>query len=103
GHVAGCYHGRVGALLVAAGSGVATFGLPGSAGVTAGTVADTVVVPFNDDGAVDEAFDRYGPEIAALFVEPVAANMGLVAPGDGFLQRLEARCRAAGALLVLDE
>jgi glutamate-1-semialdehyde 2,1-aminomutase len=101
--LAGCYHGHVDALLVAAGSGVATLGLPGSAGVTEGTVADTVVVPFNDDRAVDDAFERFGSDIAALFVEPVAANMGLVPPADGFLHRLAERCRAAGALLVFDE
>ena len=78
---AGCYHGHVDALLVAAGSGVATLGLPGSAGVTEGTVADTVVVPYNDDAALDAAFDRYGADLAAVIVEPVAANMGLVPPG----------------------
>jgi glutamate-1-semialdehyde 2,1-aminomutase len=100
---AGCYHGHVDALLVAAGSGVATLGLPGSAGVTEGTVADTVVVPYNDDAALDAAFDRYGSELAAVIVEPVAANMGLVPPIDGFLTRLRERCTAAGALLICDE
>jgi glutamate-1-semialdehyde 2,1-aminomutase len=82
---------------------VATLGLPGSAGVTEGTVADTIVVPFNDDAALDDAFARFGAELAAVIVEPVAANMGLVPPGDGFLQRLRERCTAAGALLVFDE
>ena len=100
---AGCYHGHVDALLVAAGSGVATLGLPGSAGVTEGTVADTVVVPYNDDAALDAAFDRYGAALAAAIVEPVAANMGLVAPVDGFLARLRDRCSAVGALLICDE
>ena len=100
---AGCYHGHVDALLVAAGSGVATLGLPGSAGVTAGTVADTVVVPYNDDDALDAAFDRHGAELAAVIVEPVAANMGLVAPADGFLAGLRRRCTDAGALLICDE
>jgi glutamate-1-semialdehyde 2,1-aminomutase len=100
---AGCYHGHVDALLVAAGSGVATLGLPGSAGVTEGTTADTIVVPFNDDAALDDAFGRFGDEIAAVIVEPIAANMGLVAPADGFLARLRDRCTRAGALLVLDE
>ncbi len=100
---AGCYHGHVDSLLVAAGSGVATLGLPGSAGVTEGTVADTVVVPYNDDAALDAAFDRYGAALAAVIVEPVAANMGLVPPIDGFLARLRDRCTAAGALLICDE
>jgi glutamate-1-semialdehyde 2,1-aminomutase len=100
---AGCYHGHVDSLLVAAGSGVATFGLPGSAGVTEGTVADTVVVPYNDDRALDEVFDREGRRIAAVIVEPVAANMGLVAPVEGFLARLRRRCDEHGALLVFDE
>jgi glutamate-1-semialdehyde 2,1-aminomutase len=100
---AGCYHGHLDALLVAAGSGVATFGLPGSAGVTEGTVADTVVVPYNDAGAVDEVFARLGDEVAAVLVEPVAANMGLVPAESGFLAVLRRRCDAHGALLVFDE
>ncbi len=100
---AGCYHGHVDALLVAAGSGLATLGLPGSAGVTEGTVADTIVVPYNDDAALDAAFDRYGDDLAAVIVEPVAANMGLVAPADGYLARLRTRCTDAGALLICDE
>jgi len=100
---AGCYHGHVDALLVAAGSGVATLGIPGSAGVTDGTVADTVVVAYNDAAAVDEAFARHGDELAAVLVEPVAANMGLVPPAPGFLDHLRRRCTEIGALLVLDE
>jgi glutamate-1-semialdehyde 2,1-aminomutase len=100
---AGCYHGHTDALLVAAGSGVATLGLPGSAGVTEGTVADTIVVPYNDDAALDEAFDRYRADLAAVIVEPVAANMGLVPPIDGFLSRLQERCNSAGALVICDE
>jgi glutamate-1-semialdehyde 2,1-aminomutase len=100
---AGCYHGHADSLLVAAGSGVATLGLPGSAGVTEGTAADTIVVPYNDQDAVDTVFARYGDELAAAIVEPVAANMGLVAPLDGFLDGLRARCSASGALLVFDE
>jgi glutamate-1-semialdehyde 2,1-aminomutase len=100
---AGCYHGHLDTLLVAAGSGVATFGLPGSAGVTDGTVADTVVVPYNDDAALDEAFARVGDEVAAVLVEPVAANMGLVPARDGFLAGLRRRCDEHDALLVFDE
>ncbi|HEV7536276.1 MAG TPA: glutamate-1-semialdehyde 2,1-aminomutase, partial [Acidimicrobiia bacterium] len=100
---AGCYHGHADALLASAGSGLATLGLPGSAGVPAGAVAGTVVVPYNDDAALDEAFARHGPQMAAVIVEGVAANMGLVPPADGFLAGLRRRCSAAGALLIMDE
>jgi glutamate-1-semialdehyde 2,1-aminomutase len=98
---AGCYHGHLDALLVAAGSGVATLGLPGSAGVTEGTTRDTIVVPYNDVAALDVAFGDH--EIAAVLVEPVAANMGLVPPAPGFLAALRDRCTKAGAVLVFDE
>ena len=98
---AGCYHGHLDALLVAAGSGLATLGIPGSAGVTPGAVADTVVVPYNDIPAVDAAFIEH--DIAAVLVEPIAANMGLVLPATGFLDYLRNRCTGAGALLVFDE
>jgi glutamate-1-semialdehyde 2,1-aminomutase len=100
---AGCYHGHSDALLVAAGSGVATLGLPGSVGVTPGAVADTLVAPFNDEAALDAVFAEHGPDLAAVLVEPVAANMGLVAPQPGFLAGLRRRCDAADALLVFDE
>ncbi len=100
---AGCYHGHVDALLVQAGSGVATLGLPGSAGVTPGTVADTIVVPYNDVAALDAVLAEHGAQTAAILVEPVAANMGLVAPGAGFLDALRDRATRHGALLVFDE
>ena len=100
---AGCYHGHADALLAAAGSGLATLGLPGSAGVPAGAVAGTVVVPYNDEAALDEAFALHGPQLAAVIVEGVAANMGLVPPADGFLAGLRRRCTDAGALLIMDE
>jgi glutamate-1-semialdehyde 2,1-aminomutase len=99
----GCYHGHVDALLAAAGSGVATLGIPGSAGVPGSAVAATLVLPYNDLDAVERAFARVGGEIAAVIVEPVAANMGLVLPEPGFLAGLRALCDRHGALLVFDE
>jgi glutamate-1-semialdehyde 2,1-aminomutase len=93
---AGCYHGHGDALLAAGGSGVANQGLTGCDGVTAGAVADTIVAPYNVVPELDDT-------IAAVIVEPVAANMGLVAPASGFLEGLRAACDASGALLVFDE
>jgi glutamate-1-semialdehyde 2,1-aminomutase len=99
----GCYHGHSDALLVGAGSGVATLGIPGSPGVPEAFTRLTIQAPFNDAEAVDEAFARWGRELACVIVEPFAGNMGLVLPVPGFLERLRARCDAAGALLVFDE
>jgi glutamate-1-semialdehyde 2,1-aminomutase len=92
----GCYHGHSDALLVAGGSGVAQLGLPGSAGVTEGAVADTLVAPYNEVPRLDES-------VAVVLVEPVAANMNLVAPHEGFLAALREECDRVGALLLFDE
>ncbi|HEX6617846.1 MAG TPA: glutamate-1-semialdehyde 2,1-aminomutase [Gemmatimonadales bacterium] len=99
----GCYHGHADPLLAAAGSGVATLGLPDSPGVTEGTVADTFTAPFNDLATVEALLAARQGEIAAVLVEPVAGNMGVVPPEPGFLEGLRAATRRAGALLVLDE
>ena len=100
---AGCYHGHVDSLLVSAGSGLATFGIPSTPGVTSGATADTVVCPYNDVDAAAAAVERHGEGLACVIVEPVAGNMGVVPPGPGFLEALRALCDASGALLVFDE
>ena len=100
---AGCYHGHSDALLAAAGSGVATLAIPGSPGVPAKTVADTLVLPFNDLGAAAAAFGRVGELVAAVIVEPVAGNMGVVPPREGFLAGLRALTSRHGAVLIFDE
>jgi glutamate-1-semialdehyde 2,1-aminomutase len=100
----GCYHGHSDALLAkGAGSGIATLGIPASPGVTEGAAQDTVVVEYNDLGAVRAAFGEFGDRIAGVIVEPVAANMGVVPPGDGFLRGLRDLTARDGALLIFDE
>lgn len=100
---AGGYHGHSDALLVTAGSGVLTLGLPGSPGVTQGATQDTLVVPYNDAFAVREVMRVHGAEVAAIVVEPIAGNMGLVPPVVGFLQTLRQEASRWGALLIFDE
>jgi glutamate-1-semialdehyde 2,1-aminomutase len=100
---AGCYHGHADLLLSQAGSGVATLGLPDSPGVPQSVVADTLTVEYNDLAAVEALFGAHAQQIAAVIVEPIAANMGFVAPAEAFLPGLQAVCRRNGALFVLDE
>jgi glutamate-1-semialdehyde 2,1-aminomutase len=100
---AGGYHGHADALLASAGSGLATLGIPASPGVPSGAAADTIVVPYNDLDAVADAVMRHGEGLAAIIVEPVAANMGVVPPGPGYLETLRRLCDVSGALLIFDE
>jgi glutamate-1-semialdehyde 2,1-aminomutase len=99
----GCYHGHSDAFLAAAGSGVLTLSLPDSPGVTKGTTADTLLVEYNDVESMTRLFDERGEEIAALIVEPVAGNMGVVPPEPGFLEACRELCSRHGALLIFDE
>ena len=100
---AGGYHGHADSLLAKAGSGVATLGIPGSPGVPAALAELTITLPYNDPGALTGVFAQHGPEIAAVIVEPVAGNMGVVPPRPGFLPQLRELTTAAGSLLIFDE
>ncbi len=100
---AGCYHGHSDSLLIKAGSGALTLGVPSSPGVPAGLAEHTITLDYNDIAAVDEAFDELGEQIACVIVEPIAGNMNMVPPVEGFLATLQGRCTDAGALLILDE
>ena len=99
----GCYHGHSDSLLIKAGSGVATLGLPDSPGVPEGTAKNTITVPYNDIESVKVAFEHYGDDIAAVIVEPVAGNMGVVPPVDGFLEGLREITTSNDTLLIFDE
>ena len=99
----GCYHGHADSLLVKAGSGVATLGIPGSPGIPTQLAELTITLPFNDSDAVQNAVARYGDELACIIVEPIAGNMGVVPPRPGFLETLRAVTHQSGSLLIFDE
>ena len=99
----GCYHGHSDGLLVKAGSGLATFGVPDSPGVPKNVAADTITIPYNDSDAIAAVMTEHGQEIAAVIVEPVAGNMGLVLPESGYLEKLRQLTTESGALLIFDE
>ena len=99
----GCYHGHSDSLLIKAGSGALTLGVPSSPGVPAGLAEHTITLPYNDADAVTSAFAELGGEVACVIVEPIAGNMNMVPPEPGFLETLREQCTAAGALLILDE
>src|SRR5690606_14197910 len=99
----GCYHGHLDSLLVQAGSGAMTLGIPSSPGVPASVTANTVLVPFNDLAAVERAFAEHGKDIACMAVEPIAGNMGCIPPKPGYLQGLRELCTKYGAVLLFDE
>jgi glutamate-1-semialdehyde 2,1-aminomutase len=100
---AGCYHGHADAFLVKAGSGALTLGIPTSPGVPAAVAADTLIARYNDLSSVDALIEQYGRSIAAVIVEPIAGNIGVVPPANGFLTGLRERCSAAGIVLIFDE
>lgn len=100
---AGCYHGHVDSLLVSAGSSAATLGAPNSPGVTAGTTQDTLVLQYNDAQGLEEAFQRHGPRIAGVILEPIVGNMGTVVPSTSFLETARRATQQHGALLIFDE
>jgi glutamate-1-semialdehyde 2,1-aminomutase len=99
----GCYHGHCDALLVSAGSGASTLGVPSSPGVPSGATGDTLLVPYNDLSAVEAALEKTDADVAAVLVEPIAGNMGVIPPAEGYLQGLRDLCDRTGALLVFDE
>lgn len=99
----GCYHGHADALLVKAGSGALTLGQPTSPGVPAATVEKTIIVKYNDAADIKAAFEKYGPDIAAVIVEPVAGNMNLIPPVEGYLELLRTLCTDHGSVLIFDE
>jgi glutamate-1-semialdehyde 2,1-aminomutase len=101
--IEGCYHGHVDSLLVQAGSGVMTLGIPGSPGIPSALAELTHVVPFNDAGSVEELFGRRGDRIACMIVEPIAGNMGVIPPAPGYLEEIRRLTRQHGVLLILDE